>query len=90
MNKMLNTFLFIVGATVLNIGIMIILMVILFLIPAVLLNHNVYKKVMPYLNPVLFIGAIVATFFIYNRLIKWFSKRVDMEKYFHPIFKRKR
>ncbi len=90
MNKKMNTFLFIVGATVVNLIIMIALMVILFLLPALLLSPATYKKVMPYLNPLIFIGAIVATFFIYNKLIKWFSTKIDMEKYFHPIFKKKR
>ena len=36
------------------------------------------------------IGSIAASFLIYSRLIKWLSRKVDMEKYFMPIFKKKR
>jgi membrane protein YdbS with pleckstrin-like domain len=39
---------------------------------------------------VIFVGSIVATYFIYHRAMKWLSQKYDMEKYFDPIFRRKR
>ena len=90
MNKKLNTLLFILGATVFNLLLMIILMVILFGVVPLLLGEGLYKRVMPFLVPILFIAAIVATFFIYNAIMKFVTRKIDMEKYFHPIFKGKR
>jgi hypothetical protein len=37
-----------------------------------------------------FIGSIAASFFIYGRVVKWLQRRIDMEKYFMPLFRRKR
>ena len=90
MNKKTNTFLFIVVATLFNIFIMIVLMIIFFAVPPILIRGEAYKKVIPYLMPILFLAAIVLTFFIYNLIMKYVSKKIDMEKYFHPIFKRKK
>ncbi len=87
MNKKLNTLFFILGATVFNLLVMIILMVILFGVVPLLLGEGLYRSVMPFLVPILFIAAIVATFFIYNAIMKFVTRKIDMEKYFHPIFK---
>jgi hypothetical protein len=35
--------------------------------------------------PVIFVGAIVLSFFIYRAGIKAFSKKVDMDKNFDPL-----
>ncbi len=90
MNKKANTFLFIIIATLFNIFVMLVLMVVFFTIPPILLRGQAYTKVMPYLMPILFLAAIVSTFFIYNLIMKYVSKKIDMEKYFHPIFKRRK
>lgn len=39
---------------------------------------------------VVFVGSIAASFLIYGRLIKWLSRKFDMEKHFLPLFGRRR
>ena len=87
MNKKLNTALFLVGATLANMLIMFIVFVLL-LIPTIKLFAE--SNAAGYMLVADFVVAIAATFFIYNRLMKLFQKKVDMEKYFHPLFGRKR
>ncbi len=38
---------------------------------------------------IVFFGAIIGSFFIYHAIVKMISKRIDMNKYFHPIFNRR-
>jgi hypothetical protein len=56
----------------------------------VIFGEGVSPNLISILMVVIFIGSIAASFLIYSRLIKWLSRKVDMEKYFMPIFKRKR
>ena len=37
-----------------------------------------------------FLGSMVGSFLIYNQVIKLVSRKIDMEKYFLPLFKRRR
>lgn len=90
MNKKTNTALFILGATVANILVMIILIIIGFAIISALLPKNSNPQIASILFLVVFLGAIAGSFFIYHKVIQFVSKRVDMEKYFHPIFRPKR
>ena len=87
MNKKTNTALFIIGATVANILVMIILIVIGFVIVSALLSPKANPQLASILFLVVFLAAIGGSFFIYHKVIQYVSKRVDMEKYFHPIFK---
>ena len=38
---------------------------------------------------VLFVGSIALTYFIYHRIVKWISKKWDLDKYFDPIFRQR-
>ncbi len=38
---------------------------------------------------VVFLGAMVGSFLIYNQVVKWIARKIDMEKYFLPLFKRR-
>lgn len=89
MNKRLNTALFILGATVVNLLVMAILAVGGFLLLSVLPIGESASGLRSLLMIVVFFGAIVGSFFIYHAIVKAVSKRVDMDKYFHPIFRRK-
>lgn len=86
MNKKVNTALFIAGATVFNI---------LVTVTAFLLLLTVYAQcVMRYLPEgaqawsfsLIFIAAIVISFCIYRFILKILLKKIEMEKYFAPIF----
>ena len=87
MNKKVNTAIFLLVATAVNIGIMLIIFIVLMVLVTMISGQNAQLAQALYI--ISFFAAIVATFFIYNVLIKFFQKKVDMDKYFHPIFKRK-
>jgi hypothetical protein len=90
MNKRTNTVLFLIGATVFNLLLMFALIVLSLVLIRVIFGEGVSPNLISILMVVIFIGSIAASFLIYSRLIKWLSRKVDMEKYFMPIFKRKR
>lgn len=87
MNKKANTALFILGATVVNILLMIVLIIIGFAIISAILPAKTNPQLASILFLVVFLASIAGSFFIYHRVIQFLSKRIDMEKYFHPIFK---
>jgi hypothetical protein len=90
MNKKVNTVLFIVGATIGNVVVMTVVFLLLFVLFG--------RFLAPVLPPagdqiaviVIFVGSIVVTYFAYHRVIKTLTNRIDMEKYFDPIFRRKK
>ena len=50
------------------------------------LNPNVFSVLMI----VVFVGSIAVSFFIYGRVVKWLNRKIDMDKYFMPLFRRKK
>ena len=38
----------------------------------------------------LFVGAIVLSFFVYSRLVKWATKKFDLEEKMDPLFSSRR
>ena len=82
--KKTNTAIFIILATILNVVLMIGFMV----IGVVLLGR--FGDPESNLNTMwwflIFAGSVALSWLIYNRLIKWYTKRVDMEKNFAPVF----
>lgn len=85
MNKKLNTAIFLLVATVANILIMLAVFVGLIVLVTLIARDN--AQLTSVLWVVSFFVAIVATFLLYSLLMKMFQKKVDMDKYFHPIFK---
>jgi len=89
MNKKANTIIFILAATVFNVLITMICFLLLIAIYSQFFFPILPQDSIAWALPVIFILAIVAAIFIYRALIKLLVKKVDMEKYFDPIFKRK-
>lgn len=89
MNKKLNTALFIIGATAINMLLIFIIMTALIALSVVLFQEP-SEQAAQLLFLFIFVASIALSFFIYNRVIKFISKKVDMDKYFHPIFKPRR
>jgi len=85
MNKKLNTGLFILGATVVNIGIMAVLVVL-----GLFILSKLPESFIPIGTVLVFFIAIIGAFFIYHRIVKFISKRVNMDKYFDPIFRQRK
>ena len=89
MNKKANTALFVLGATVFNL----VIMALLFFVPLILLSLIFGERlagVFGVLSIVLFFAALVGSFFVYGFVMKKVSARVDMDKYFEPIFKKRK
>jgi hypothetical protein len=82
MNKGLNTFLFMLGATIFNL-VLLALLILAGLFAIARLNLP------PILLAVWFLVALVGSFLIYNQVVKWIARKIDMEKYFLPLFKRR-
>lgn len=90
MNKKLNTVLFILAASVVNILVMILLMTLLFALAAFILPPDMGSGLGQVAFLIIFALAVGGSFFFYHRFIGFLSKKIDMEKYFHPIFRGRR
>jgi hypothetical protein len=87
-NKKVNTALFIIGATIVNLVLMAVILLIGFVILSLLPINNA-SGIGTILVILVFFAAIVGTFVIYHNMVKYLSTKIDMDKYFHPIIKRK-
>ena len=90
MNKKLNTVFFIIGATLFNLVLIVILMLISLVLISVIFRDNLSPSALSILLMVFFIGSIAGTFMIYRFILNLVSRRFDLEKYFLPLFKKKR
>lgn len=86
MNKKLNTALFIIGASILNVVLMIILITLGLALISLVLPENTSPAIASTLFILVFLLAVAGSFFIYHRGVKFLTRKVDMDKYFHPIF----
>jgi membrane protein YdbS with pleckstrin-like domain len=90
MNKKANTVFFVLGATIVNVIIMMVIFIILFVLFGRFAAPHMSPQINQIIMLVLFIGSIVLTYFIYHRLVNYITTRIDMEKYFDPIFRPKK
>jgi hypothetical protein len=88
MNKKMNTFLFILVATVGNLLILGILITVSLVLIAVLLGDS-RPGLSQALFVVAFIGSLVGSFFIYGFVMKKLQAKYNLDQYLHPIFKKK-
>jgi len=89
MNKKVNTLIFILAATVFNIIIAVISFVLLLLIYARFINPIVPEGALSWVFPLIFLASIAISIFVYRFVLKYFLAKVDMEKFFDPIFVKK-
>ena len=90
MNKRLNTLLFILGATVFNILITVLFFLLLLILYAKFLLQILPETAHAWAFPILFIAAIAVSFIVYRYTLRFLMKKIDMEKYFDPLFVKKR
>ena len=90
MNKRLNTVLFILGATVFNILITVLSFLLLLVVYAKFFLQVLPEAAHTWAFPLLFIAAIAISFIAYRYTLRYLMKKIDMEKYFDPLFVRKR
>ena len=89
MNKKLNTFLFIICATLLNVIIAVLGFLVLTILYIRFLMPAMPETVQSWIFSFIFISAIVISFVLYRIIFKYLQKKVDVEKYFDPIFSRR-
>ncbi len=90
MGKKVNTLLFILGATLLNIVMMILLMTIGLFLVSRIAGEGLGEAGASIAFMLVFVASIAGAFFIYHRIVRLISKRLDMDKHFHPIFGRRK
>jgi hypothetical protein len=90
MSKKSNTLWFILGGTVFNILVTIVAFILLLVVYARFLSPVLPEAAAAWGLIVIFIGSIALSFVIYRVVLKQIMKRVDMDKYFDPIFSPRR
>lgn len=90
MSKKTNSLLFILIATVVNILITLLCLFILLVVYARFIAPLLPPESTAWGIPLIFVCAIVLSFFIYRAGVKLFSKKVDIEKNFDPLFGRRK
>ncbi len=90
MNKRMNTVLFILAATVFNLAVIVALMLLSLLIVGLLSRGRLSPNLLSVLVLVFFLGSIVGAFLLYSWLVRKIARRVDMDKYFLPLFRPKK
>jgi membrane protein implicated in regulation of membrane protease activity len=86
MSKQTNTFFFILAATFFNVVITIINFLVILLIYTKFIYPLLPENSIAWALPVIFILSIAVSFLVYRFAIKLMLKKVDMEKYFAPMF----
>ena len=89
MNKKLNTALFMIGATIFNLVLLFAIGIPILLALIALLRDRLGPGTFFLLATMVFLAALVGSFLIYNRIVKFIMRKIDMEKYFLPLFKRR-
>lgn len=88
MNKKTNTILFMLGATIANI----VMIVLLWLGLTALYGVTLAGQIGPQGNQiaviVILVASVALTYFLYHRLIKWISNKWNLDEHFDPIFSR--
>ena len=89
-NRKLNSVLFIIVATVANLVIMIALFVLLAVLYGRFIAPRINQEASQVIIVFIFFFSVAGSYFFYHLFVKWLSKKVDMDKYFDPIFSFKR
>jgi len=89
-NKRVNTILFILGATLFNIIVTVTAFLALLTAYARLLMRRLPDSVDAWFVPLLFIAAIAVSFVVYRFSFNLLLDKIDMDKYFDPVFKSRR
>ena len=89
MSKKTNTLLFILGGTVFNVLVTLIALVVLMVIYGRFLMPYLPENANEWILVVVFVLSIAVSFVVYRQVIKVITKKIDMDKYFDPIFGRR-
>lgn len=90
MNKGVNTAIFVVAASLVNVVLMLVFLLVGTLIVVRLVPAETAAAAGPFIMMGVFVGAMALTFFVYGRLIKFARNRFKLDDYLHPIFRKKK
>jgi ABC-type multidrug transport system fused ATPase/permease subunit len=79
----------VLGATVFNIFVMILIMTIGLAALSMLAGENISQTAAQILFLLLFFGSVGGSFLIYHWVVRLLSRKFDLDRYFHPIFRKK-
>ena len=86
MNKKLNTALFIIGGTIFNVLVTVITFFVLFFVIYIKLLLPIFPEHGRTAFTISFIIGIITAFLVYRFVLNLITKKVDIDKYFDPIF----
>jgi len=86
MNKKVNTIVFILAGTLFNIIVAVGCFLLLFILFVNYIAASVPEDARAWVLVFFFIVSIAASFFAYRGLINLLIKKIDVEKYFDPLF----
>ena len=87
--KKRNTAVFILIATIVNLILMTVFMLVGYILLLRFADPEKPQAAQIWLL-VIFIGSVVLAWLIYSRMVKWYTKRVDVEKNFAPLISSRR
>lgn len=82
--KKANTAIFVLVATIINVVLMLALMILGYVLLARFGDPDNTTAAQIWLV-VIFLGSIGISWFVYSRLVKWYMKKVDVDKNFAPL-----
>jgi len=89
MNKKVNTILFVLGATLFNVLTTLICLGLLIFIYIKFIYNLIPEQYAAWGFSIIFIASLAVSFIVYRNLLKYLMKKIDVEKYFDPIFVRR-
>jgi len=90
MNKKLNTLFFVLGATLFNIVVTLLALVVLLLLYVRFLMNVLPENANNLVFPVILIGSIVVSFIVYRVVLNKLISKIKFEDYFDPIINGRR
>ena len=90
MNKALNTVLFMIAATLVNLILIALIFVALIMILSLFLDENSNTQLITVAYGLSILLAIGGGFYLYNRLIRWVSDKWHLENYIISSINRRR
>jgi len=89
MNKKANTILFILGATAFNVLIAISSFILLIVLYFKFIVMHIPENARAAGPTIILIGSLVISFFVYRAVLKLILAKIDVDKYFDPLFVRR-
>lgn len=90
MNKKLNTLIFLIIGTIVNIVCMLLLLVALLYLVQFLFTPETSGSIVTGVTLTAVMLSVVGSYFIYSKLVKIINNKWNLEQWIEPLFKKKR